>query len=228
MSKHVVVLDRVTNTPKMIFLGFKETTQKDGLTSNFFSQMFSTRYASVGDMRQVMSDRVKKAQDKYGFEIDAKTGKVSYPDGAKHVTIQDILPEFDNIEPAVVYKYISAQAYEDLSEVERRAYQPAIVPRTNFYQTNPETGEVMRDENGRAIVESTGAAYFTDSLGDILFRTSAIRDASELLKKQKMVSKPLDQDAFDMLEDCPAAIEAINARLQVDTEQETAADELAV
>jgi hypothetical protein len=228
MSKHVVVLDRVTNTPKMIFLGFKETTQKDSLASNFFSQMFSTRYASVGDMRQVMSDRVKKAQDKYGFEIDAKTGKVSYPDGVKHVTIQDILPEFDNIEPAVVYKYISAQAYEDLSEVERRAYQPAIVPRTNFYQTNPETGEVMRDENGRAIVESTGPAYFTDSLGDILFRTSAIRDASELLKEQKMVSKPLDQDAFDMLEDCPAAIEAINARLQVATEQETAADELAV
>lgn len=228
MSKHVVVLDRVTNTPKMIFLGFKETTQKDGLTSNFFSQMFSTRYASVGDMRQVMSDRVKKAQDKYGFEIDAKTGKVSYPDGVKPVTIQDILPEFDNIEPAVVFKYISAQAYEDLSEVERRAYQPAIVPRTNFYQTNPETGEVMRDENGRAIVESTGAAYFTDSLGDILFRTSAIRDASELLKEQKMVSKPLDQDAFDMLEDCPAAIEAINARLQVATEQEATADELAV
>ena len=226
MSKHVVVLDRVTNTPKMIFLGFKETTQKDGLASNFFSQMFSTRYASVGDMRQVMSDRVKKAQDKYGFEVDAKTGKVSYPDGVKHVTIQDILPEFDNMEPAVVYRYISAQAYEDLSDVERRAYQPAIVPRTNFYQTNPETGEVMRDENGRAIVESTGAAYFTDSLGDILFRTAQIRDVSALENEKRFVMKPLDQDAFDMLEDCPAAIEAINARLQVATEQETAADDI--
>ena len=189
--------------------------------------MFSTRYASVGDMRQVMSDRVKKAQDKYGFEIDAKTGKVSYPDGAKHVTIQDILPEFDNIEPAVVHKYISAQAYEDLSEVDRRAYQPAIVPRNNFNQTIPETGEDMRDENGRAIVESTGAAYFTDSLGDILFRTSAIRDASELLKEQKMVSKPLDQDAFDMLEEYPAALDAINSRLGV-AQEAADASELAV
>lgn len=228
MSKHIIVLDRVTNTPKMIFLGFKETTQKDGLTSNFLSQMFSTRYASIGDLRQVMSDRVKKAQDKFGFEINTKTGKVSYPDSKKHVTIQDILPEFDNMEPAVVYKYISAQAYEELSEAERRAYQPAIVPRTNFYQTNPETGEVMRDENGSAIVERTGAAYFTDSLGDILFRTSAIRDASELSKEQKMVMKPLDQDAFDMLEDCPAAIEAINARLQVANEQDSLANEMAV
>lgn len=228
MSKHFVVLDRVTNTPKMIFLGFKEVTHKKGVTSNFVSQMFSTRYASVGDMRAVMSDKVKKAQEKFGFSIDAKTGKVSFADETKPVTIQDILPEFRNMTPAIVYEYISAELYEDLSDVERRAYQPAVIPRTNFYQTNPETGEVVRDENGRAIVEHTGAAYFTDSLGDILFRTSAVRDESELELEERMIMKPLDKDAFDMLEDCPAAAEAINARLTPEKEQGEAEEDIAV
>lgn len=228
MSKHVVVLDRVTNTPKMIFLGFKEITQKEGVKSNFFSQMFSTRYASVGDMRQVMSDRVKKAQDKYGFSIDSKTGKVSFADETIPVTIQDILPEFRNMEPAIVYDYISAGEYEELSEVERRAYQPAVIAESTFYQTNPETGEVLRDDNGRAIVDHKAPAYFTNSLGEILFRTSNIHDASQIELEGKMVRKEFGQDEIEMLEDCPAALDAINTRLQVDTEHETAADELAV
>lgn len=228
MSKHFVVLDRVTYTPKMVFLGFKEITEKKGAKTNFFSQMFSTRYASIGDIRQVMEDRVKKAQDKFGFSIDPTNGKVDFEDEMKPVTIQDILPEFRNIEPAICYEYVSAQEYEGLSEVERRAYQPAVIADSTFYQTDPKTGEVVRDENGRAVVDHKGPAYFTKALGEVLFRTSAVHDASFLELEGKLVRKDFDSDVVEMLEDCPAALEAINARLQVATEQETAADELAV
>ena len=214
-----IVLESILKTDPAI-LNFKETRYDSSSRRN------TVRRASIEINRNKLQNLVLNCTRR-GFKFsEPKDCFYIFPKESNPVTIQDILPEFRNMTPAIVYEYISAELYEDLSDVERRAYQPAIVPRTNFYQTNPETGEVVRDENGRAIVESTGAAYFTDSLGDILFRTAQIRDVSALENEKRFVMKPLDQDAFDMLEDCPAAIEAINARLQVATEQETAADDI--
>lgn len=113
---------------------------KESANPRFLSQQFSTRYASVGDLRVKLEDRVNKAKQKFGFSVDSK-GNVVFED--KEVTLQDILPEFSGIKAAIVYEYIGAEIYQDLSEQDRKAYQPAFVAKSNFYQTNPDTGEVF-------------------------------------------------------------------------------------
>lgn len=227
-NRHLVVLDRVSTTPKMIFFGFKETTMKKGVVTNFNSQMWSTKYASVGDLRAKFEDVLKQAQAKFGFAINAANGKVTFEDPNKPVLLEDLLPEFRNINPAVVYKYITAEEYEELSEQERKSYQPCVVPRTSFYQTNEDTGEIMRDENGRAIVLSEGAGYFTNAIGNILFRRSAIGDAKDLEQEEKMVVKKLDADALSMLDEYPNALEAIEERIKPAEDEQQVADDLTV
>lgn len=222
--RHNIVLNRVTYTEKMIFLGFKEVTMKESANPRFLSQQFSTRYASVGDLRVKLEDRVNKAKQKFGFSVDTK-GNVVFED--KEVTLQDILSEFSCIKAAIVYEYIGASVYEGLSEQDRKAYQPAFVAKSNFYQTNPDTGEVLRDENGRAIIQSQGAGVFTNSLGEVVFRTSVIRPEEELANESKLKLVPFDQEVVDMLEEYPAALDAINSRLGV-AQEAVDASELAV
>lgn len=214
-----IVLESILKTDPAI-LNFKETRYDSSSRRN------TVRRASIEINRNKLQNLVLNCTRR-GFKFsEPKDCFYIFPKETNPVTIQDILPEFRNMEPAIVYDYISAGEYEELSEVERRAYQPAVIAESTFYQTNPETGEVVRDENGRAIVDHKAPAYFTNPLGEILFRTSNVHDASQLELEGKMERKEFGQDEIEMLEDCPAALEAINARLQAATEQETAADDI--
>lgn len=85
----------------------------------------------------------------------------------------------------------------------------------------------MRDENGRAIIQSQGAGVFTNSLGEVVFRTSVIRPEEELANENKLKLVPFNQEVVDMLEEYPAALDAINSRLGV-AQEAVDASELAV
>lgn len=216
MKNETIVLDRVSATPKMLFFGFKQTKLKKGVTSNFNSNMWSTRYASIGDFKANFEQRLKNARDKFNFSVDAKTGKVTFDDTKGRVCLSDLIAEFSITEAAIVYKYITAAEYDCLRDSEKRAYTPCVTPVTNFYQINPTTGEVIRDEAGHAIIAETGAGYYTDAFGDILFRTSIISEVDALEEENKMIVKPLDKDVLEALAEFPSALDAVNKAIEVD------------
>ena len=207
-----IILESILKTDPAI-LNFKETRSRyDNLL-----QRDIVRRAHIeinrNELPNILSSCIQR-----GFKFsEPKDGVTIFPNEANSVTLQDIFPEFSGIKSAIVYEYIGAEIYEDLSEQDRMAYQPAviIITKNNFYQTNPDTGEVLRDENGRAIIQSQGAGVFTNSLGEVVFRTSAIRPEEELANENKLKLVPFNQEVVDMLEEYPAALEAIDSRLSV-------------
>lgn len=205
-----IILESILKTDPAI-LNFKETRSRyDNLL-----QRDIVRRAHIeinrNELPNILSSCIQR-----GFKFsEPKDGVTIFPNEANSVTLQDIFPEFSGIKSAIVYEYIGASIYQDLSEQDRMAYQPVVITKNNFYQTNPDTGEVLRDENGRAIIQSQGAGVFTNSLGEVVFRTSVIRPEEELANENKLKLVPFNQEVVDMLEEYPAALEAIDSRLSV-------------